>query len=145
MKPDDWTDGFLVAGVSARVRNDDPASIGRLWEQFRVQNVAAQISTKLSGDIHCVYHAYEGDHRDPFHMTIGFKVPAGSAIPSGLGTAHVPAQRLTIYDASGQQPAALITTWMKIWDSRIARSFLADFDLYDCGNPERVTVHVGIQ
>lgn len=142
---DGQTEALLVVGVSARVRNDDAADIERLWERFRTTDVAARVPAKLSDDIYCVYHAYEGDQRDPFQMTIGCKVPDGAAIPDNLGEARVPAQPVVIYDASGEQPATLIQTWQKIWNSDIPRAFSADFEIHDSTDPNSVTIHVGVK
>ena len=134
-------DEMIVEGVSARVSNDDPASIGALWEHYR----AAGLSAPAEDDIVCVYHDYEGDHTAPFRMTIGHRRSAETNDSSDLATVTVPKQQVTTCDASGPQPNALIAAWQGIWDSDLSRAFDADIEIHDAANPEHVTIYVGVQ
>ncbi len=62
---------FTVVGISARVSNDRPQEIGKLWQQFYVQGIAAKIPNKKSEKIYSVYIDYESDHTKPYTMVIG--------------------------------------------------------------------------
>lgn len=134
-------ESMLVAGVSARVSNDDPAAIGALWARFR----AADIAAPTNPDIICVYHDYEGDHEGPFRMTIGHRQDAAIGRTGDLATVTVPAQPVIVRDASGSQPDALIAAWQAIWGDTLPRAFVADVEFHDAADPEQVTIHVGIR
>lgn len=137
-------DEFLVAGLSGRVRNDDPAAIGSLWEAFRSRDLRAEIGDTASQDVYCIYHNYDGGFSDPFQMTIGYRVPAEINLPSSMHCTKVPAQNVVAFSAEGSQPNTLISQWQAIWQSDLDRAYLADYDVYDAKNSNLVTVHVGL-
>ncbi|MEM1431995.1 MAG: effector binding domain-containing protein [Pseudomonadota bacterium] len=135
--------GFTVLGVSARVRNDDPAAIGALWDAFRARDLRAEIGPGASEEVYCVYHDYAGGHADPYRMTIGYRAPAAD-VPEALHRAEVPEQQVAQYRAEGPQPQTLISQWQEIWQSDRNRAYIADYDVYDAHNPELVTITVGL-
>ncbi len=136
--------GFVVAGLSDRVCNDDRAAIGALWERFQSDDLRARIGNTASREIYCVYHEYEGGFADPYRMTIGYRVPVTSKIPNGLYRAEVPEQTWAIFRAEGPQPQTLIAQWQAIWEGDLDRAYRADYDAYDADRLEIVTVHVGV-
>lgn len=136
--------GFVLAGLSACVRNDDPAAIGALWEAFRGRDVRTEIDAEASPQIYCVYHDYEGGVSEPYRMTIGFRVPHAAKIPDSLYRVNVPDQTFVTYRTEGPQPQTLIAQWQAIWEGELNRAYVADYDVYDADNPDCVTVHVGV-
>lgn len=138
------SEAFDVAGLSAVVSNAAPDGIAARWEAFRKSDLAAAVAGRASDDLYCVYHAYQGGAFDPYTMTIGYRLPPGGACPAGLSRAHVPAQRLAVFEVTGPQPGALVTQWQAIWQGDLPRRFDADFDRYPAEDPARVFVHVGV-
>ena len=139
------TDAFIVQGISGRVQNDNPAGIGALWDKVWKSDLHKTIIDKLSDDMVCVYHDYQGTHLDPFVMTIGFRVSSNAADISGLNKADVPAQMTNRFETIGPQPDTLISQWGSIWEMPLKRTYIADYDVYDSANPDKVTVTIGIQ
>lgn len=137
-------EGFSVVGLSERVRNDDPAAIGALWEAFHARNIRDEIGTEALNEVYCVYHGYDGGFLDPYRMTIGFRVPESLETPADLYRVKVPEQTFAVFMAEGPQPQTLISEWQAIWNGDHNRAYLADFDVYDANNPELVTVFVGL-
>ena len=137
-------DGFAVVGLSKMVRNDDPAAIGALWEDFRSNSVHAKLGADASKDVYCVYHDYEGGFMDPYRMTIGHRVSSKST-PDGLNRAEIPRQSVVTYRVNGPQPHSLIAQWQAIWNGDLDRSYLADYDVYDANDPDNVSVRVGVR
>ncbi len=137
--------GFIVVGISKKVRNDDPAAIGALWEAFRKEDLNKRIGAEASKEIYCVYHDYEGGFMDPYRMTIGYRVPNSVPTPDGLHRSQVPSQRVVVYNVKGPQPEALVSQWQAIWNGDLNRSYLADYDIYNPNDPEAVSVVVGLQ
>lgn len=138
-------EGFDVIGLSARVRNDDPAGIAALWSQFYKSGLRKRLPNVVGSNTYGVYHDYEGDQSAPYMMTIGYRVPAGAACPVDLSRVSIPPQAYTVFEAVGAQPQALISQWATIWRSDLDRAYVADFDNYDAENKERVTVNVGVK
>ncbi len=136
---------FRVAGLTARVSNDQPEQIGATWGEFWGRDISNAVSSKESLDIYCVYHGYEGDHRAPYHMTIGYRVPEDFANPGNLSFVTVPAQTVARFEAVGALPEALISQWQQIWASDLDRAYRADFDVYDATRPDRATIHIGLK
>lgn len=139
------SEGFTVIGLSARVRNDVPSGIAALWTRFDQGNLRGQVPNAIGDSVHCVYHAYEGDHSAPFVMTIGYRAPDGTDCPEDLSRVEVPPQAVAVFEAIGSQPETLISQWQAIWQSDLDRAFVADFDVYDVERQDRVTVHVGLK
>ena len=133
--------GFAVIGLSAVVSNDDPDAIGALWASFRAENIRVRLGPDASEDVFCVYHDYEGGVMDPYRMTIGYRATAAA---DGLRRVTIPQQSMAVYDATGPQPQAVIAQWQAIWQSDLARRFVADYDVYDPRTPDTVRVHVGL-
>ncbi len=138
-------EGFRAIGLSAKVRNDDPAAVGGLWEKFQQSNILAMLPAGTDPKLHCIYHAYAGNFLDPYEMTIGYVVAAGTAPPKGLSAVDVPAQPVALFETVGDQPATLLTQWQSIWKSDLDRAYVADFDVYDPTQPNHVTVVVGLK
>lgn len=138
-------DGFVVVGISGKVRNDDPAAIGALWDAFRSDDVRSKLTLETSEEVYCVYHEYDGGFMDPYRMTIGYRLAVAPLVPEGLYLATVPKQKVMLYEANGPQPQTLIAQWQDIWNGDLDRSFIADYDIYDANNPELVKVAVGVR
>ncbi|WP_079210847.1 GyrI-like domain-containing protein [Brucella pituitosa] len=136
---------FRIAGLTARVSNDQPESIVATWGEFWSNDIGNAITSKESMDIHCVYHSYEGDHRAPYLMTIGYRVPADYVVSGELSVVTVPAQIVAQFEAVGALPDALISQWQKIWTSDLDRAYRADFDVYDATRSDRASIYVGLK
>lgn len=127
-------EAFAVRGISAVIDNkDDRAAeqINTLWQSFFEQQVAQRIPERASDVIYAVYSDYEGDHTKPYRLTIGYAAPAdaASAHPM-LYTAQVGAGEYASLSARGEQPKALIETWVAVWESDLDRAFKTDFEVY---------------
>lgn len=136
-------EGFTVVGLSKVVRNDDPAAIATLWQDFHASDIRTKIGADASEDVYCVYHDYQGGFMEPYRMTIGYRTSPANA-QEGLHSAYVPKQSVITYKVIGPQPQSLISQWQAIWAGDLNRSYLADYDIYDATDPEAVKVRVGV-
>lgn len=137
-------ESFEVVGLSKRVTNDDPASIGDLWETFRNSDLRSKVGDTASREVYCVYHDYDGGFAEPFCMTIGYRVSTRTKAPNDAHRVEIPAQYVVPFAANGPQPQTLISRWQTIWQSELSRAYVADYDVYDADNPDLVTVFVGV-
>jgi predicted transcriptional regulator YdeE len=139
---------FTIVGISARVSNDRPQEIGKLWQQFYAEGIAATIPNKKSENIYSVYIDYESDHTKPYTIVIGCEVNDAASLPAGLVAKTVPAAKYAVISANGKQPDALIAAWQQVWKSDLPRTYSGDFDLYvsrGAGSQDMdVSLHVAI-
>ena len=118
-------DGLTVAGVAVRTANRaeaDPetASIPALWQRFFKEQ--KRIPSRRDQDvIIAVYTAYESDHTGEYSLIVGAEVSAATVVPQGLVSVDVPPGRYLVFTAEGEMPAALINTWIEIWESSRGR------------------------
>src|SRR3954452_445139 len=147
-------DGFTVVGVAARTTNHaetDPAvaKIPGLWQRFFSEQ--EQIPGRLDPDVvFGVYTGYESDHTGEYSLIVGAEVGAATMLPKGLVSVAVPPGRYLVFTAEGDMPAALIRTWIEIWDYFSAapkhhRAYTADFERHDRRRPSAVEVHVALK
>ncbi len=126
-------EAFGVVGLSAVISGRDAAAeeINALWERFFQESVGQLVEGRVDDVIYAVYSDYEGDHTQPYRLTIGYKV--GGDEPEIAGHLHHVRVRTADYammSAAGEQPTALIETWTAIWQSDLDRCFETDFEVY---------------
>lgn len=135
---------FRVCGISCRTSpNLRSQQIGALWQRYFQENVREQITGRLHDTIFSIYCEYESDHTGDYTVLLGHEVGASAATPQGLVTTEIPAATYRVIQAHGEQPAALIAAWQRVWSSHLSRTYTADFDLYQ--SRETVLLHVAIQ
>lgn len=127
-------EAFTVRGISAVIDNQDDRAaeqINTLWQSFFEQQVAQRIPNRANDVIYAVYSDYEGDHTKPYRLTIGYAAPseAVSALTM-LHAVQVGAGDYASLSARGEQPKALIETWVAVWESDLDRAFKTDFEVY---------------
>ncbi len=139
--------GFVVAGVSARVRNDRPEGFAELWQEFKEAEIQADLPQRLSDEVYSLYTDYESDHTGEFTLLIGFAVADGVPVSEDLDAYDVPAAHYAVIRADGPLPQAVIEAWQAIWASDLQRTYTGDFDVYRQGAdgaPGPVDIHVAV-
>lgn len=124
---------FTVVGVSTTTSNKDGKAtedINALWERFFKESVGQHVPDKIDDVIYAVYSDYEGNHEDPYRVTIGYKTQGSEKTPDSMHMVHIEPQDYGIMSAQGPQPQTLIETWTAIWSSDLNRSFKTDFEVY---------------
>lgn len=127
------TSPFDVMGISVTTCNKDGQAaedINNLWKRFFEDGVAHKIENRMDDVIYAVYSGYEGDHNDPYMLTIGYRITSTSKIPDNMDIVRIPAAQYAVIAAQGPQPETLIKTWESIWSSDIKRAFTVDFEVY---------------
>jgi predicted transcriptional regulator YdeE len=136
-------EGFTIAGITCRTSNATPHEIGALWQKFFAGGGANQIRDRKSDELYAVYTDYDGDYTQPYTLIIGCEVASAGELPAGQVARAIPRQRYRVFDGSGEQPAALIASWQRVYQTPLARAYAADFDHYR--NAKNVLIHVGIR
>jgi predicted transcriptional regulator YdeE len=142
---------MLVVGIECRTSNDShagPHDIPRLWQRFYAENVLGTIPNKASEEVIALYCDYEGDYMQPYSCVIGCAVTSLDEIPHGMVGKVVPASPFAVFQATGEFPQSLITTWGHIWQSDLKRTYAGDYEVYGekfaAGNPKEIDVLVAI-
>jgi len=144
---------FYIIGKAIRTTNEDNRSatdIPQLWNEFLADNIAAVIPGKLDNSLYCVYTDYEKDHTRPYTTILGCRVAAITDIPEGLVGKPVGEEQYTVFTATGKITEGIVfREWVKIWNSPLNRTFIADFEVYDerAQNPDeaQVDIYIGIK
>lgn len=143
-------EAFDVIGISVLTQSRRATGdINALWEKFFVERIGSQITDKEDDTIYAVYSDYKGDHTKPYRLTIGYKVPNGTAAAEGLHKVKIATQDYAIIQAAGPQPQTLIESWSAIWQSDMPRTYKTDFEVY---GPRffdeaigEVLIHIGVE
>lgn len=129
------TKGFKVIGISVRTTNQGNQAqqdLGKLWEQFFVENVYDKIPNKRSGEILSIYTDYKSDYTEEYTTIIGVPVTTLENIPEGMTGREFPEEHFQLFTAKGAMPAAVANTWISIWskDEELNRKYSYDFEVY---------------
>jgi predicted transcriptional regulator YdeE len=126
-------DTFFIIGLAVRTTNAAQQSqkdISELWQTFFSKNAIAQIPNKTNNDIYCVYTNYESDANGFYTTLLGCKVATLQIIPQGFAGITINGATYQVYKSVGKLPDSVLATWNHIWQTPIARNYVADFDLY---------------
>jgi len=126
---------FKIVGISVKTTNKDNQSaqdIGKLWQQFYVENLFDKIPNKLSNDIYSIYTDYKSDFTDEYTTIIGVQVSSLENIPTGLIGRQFPSDNFMKFTAKGLMPKAIVEAWIDIWekDKELSRKYTYDFEVY---------------
>ena len=138
-------DAMTVIGHEVRTSNENPQEIGAAWQTFMGSGAGQDIPGRVDDKVVAVYCDYEGDHTKPYTYVLGCRVGEGTEAPEGMVRRELPAGSYAHYVSKGEQPGALVQTWMSIWGAGLSRAFVCDYEIHDLSAPERIEVFVGVQ
>lgn len=124
-----------IIGISTETTNKNGKAsedLGKLWERFFSENIAARITNKKSEEIYSIYTDYESDYTGNYKAIIGFSVDSLDNIPHDLIGRELDGGKYQKFVSRGNLPEAVATTWKDIWekDKELDRSYTADFEVY---------------
>jgi predicted transcriptional regulator YdeE len=144
---------FSVIGISVRTTNENEQAgkdIPALWKKFMEEGIAEQIPNKIDNTLYCIYTEYEKDHTKPYTTILGCKVEILETIPNGMVGKTFEDATYTKHIAKGNIFQGIVfNEWVKIWNSDLNRTFIADFEVYGekAQNPENaeIDIFVGVK
>lgn len=148
-----------VAGWQIRTNNATEMSadgeIGKLWQRFYQQNLAAQIPHRAGTDLMVVYSHYSSDENGDYDYLLGGRVTSVENLPAGMTyTVVQPGPYAVVMTEVGAMPGVLQAAWRRIWRMTPAelggrRAFQTDYEIYDqrSANPKQaqVEIHFGLK
>lgn len=123
--------GLSLKTKTTNTNGQSHADCKNLWHIFEEGKFANIIPDKLSDAIYGVYHDYEGDSTQPFSYFIGCKVKEDTIVPQDLQSITIPAGIYQKIVVRGKMPDCVIQAWKDIWATDYARTYQADFEVYD--------------
>lgn len=147
---------FYVAGYSVRTNNADETSgrgkIGRLWQRFIQENLAATIPDRIDHDLIAVYSDYASDENGDYTYLLGARVSSIDHLGTGMAVRKVIAAPYAVLTTrAGPLVEVLQARWGTIWKATAAelggrRAFATDYELYDqrSADPQRAQVEIHI-
>ncbi len=148
------TTGFKLIGISTRTTNKDNQAaqdLGKLWEQFFTDNIFGKIPNKISNEIFSIYTDYKSNYTEDYTAIIGVPVATLDKIPEGLTGREFPAGNFQKLTAKGEMPAAVVSTWVDIWqrNNELNREYSYDFEVYgersQNGADSEVDIYIAIK
>ena len=147
-------ENFKIIGISTETTNQNnqaASDLGKLWQQFYLEEIFNKIPNKESNDIYAVYTDYESDYTGKYTAIIGQRVSTLNIIPDGLVGREITNEKLLKYKAKGEMPQAVVAIWKEIWEDNIAlyRTYNADFEVYSersqKGADSEVEIYLGVR
>ncbi len=128
-------EAFSLVGISTTTSNENGKAaqdIPALWQRFMSENIGHKVPNKINETVYALYSDYEGDHTQPYQITIGYKVASLDNIPEDLTVKLVAKSKFVKFMAEGDLTKdAVINTWMEIWNMDLRRTYTADLEIYD--------------
>ena len=133
-------DASAVVGIATRTSADPRAEIGRLWQRFFAEDVAARVPNRVDGTVYSLYTEYEGDHTRPYTVVLGYAVSELGPLPEGLEARTIPAGTYAVLEGVAADPAAIGAAWQSVYAAAVPRRFTTDFDVHHVDGPRAGTV-----
>lgn len=139
---------FHMIGIEARTsfrkEQDGGKTFAGQWEKIRGGALSA-VTNRTDGELLTLYTDYESDLFGEYTFIIGCRVVAGTPVPEGMVTRHVPAARYKVFtSAPGDINHVAIDTWKRIWADACQRTYKYDFEVYgaNASDPRNSTVDI---
>jgi len=144
---------FRVSGITVRTLNSnevnpDTAKLGKHWNRFFSESLAAKIPHCLDDAlIYGVYSNYESDLNGYYDLTAGVAVST-EAEQTDFASIIIDAGNYLVFENPGTMPQAVIDAWQAVWtffqdNPQIQRKYSTDFEAYRGAN--EVAVHIGVK
>lgn len=125
---------FYVIGIFVRTSNapgKGEKDIPALWKRFSMEQTHSIIPNKINDDVYGVYSDYDGDHTQPYTLTIGVKVSSTESIPEGMHAVKVCAGNYEKFSGQGKLSENIIfNKWIEVWQANLKREYSTDFEYY---------------
>lgn len=136
-----------VVGISARTNNMSPDMgmvIGGMWQSFYEKGIYAAIAEKKTDKALGIYADYAGDEMDDYTFLVACEVDGAEHIPESTVCRSIPAGKYAKFVVIGDMKNAVVDFWQKLWEMKLPRSFVCDFEEYQDCNMDQAEIHIYI-
>ncbi len=136
-------DDIKIIGPEVRTNNNKGVQeIPQLWQQFQQDNVFASIPNKTSNTgVYGIYTNYDSNEHGDYSFIIGCDVEKQDDVPKKMAAINIPSGTYAVFTATNRDQ--VFETWQTIWNTKLARKYTADFEIYDYTKPE-VKVYIAV-
>ena len=143
-----------VAGLSARTNNLSPQMgeiIGGLWKSFYSEDCYPAITNRIGSSSFGIYTDYADDEKGDYTVLAACEVSAAEDLPDGVVVRKIPSGKYAVFSITGEmdmqtQFAEINKLWQEIWQMKLDRNFICDFEEYRSADPKNadVSVYIGL-
>lgn len=136
-----------VAGISARTSNQSPDMqrvIGELWKKFYTEECSPKITGRVNYKDMGIYTDYAADEKGEYTVMVACEIGEGAELPDGCGVRKIPAGKYAKFVVRGNMVEAVNRFWQELWQMKLDRSFVCDFEEYQNGDSENCEIHIYI-
>lgn len=137
--------GISIRTTNAREMNSETSKIGALHQQF---DEKVPVDYKSGARVYGVYYNYESDYSGEFSVLAGTD-QIGKTPIDNLESVSIPGGTYMVFEAKGEVPQIVITTWSKIWDyfstadTQYQRAYTTDFEFYK--NQNEIEIYIAVK
>lgn len=139
-------DEKTVMGFSTRTNNASPEMgkvIGGLWQRFYSDEGYVNIPDKTNGKALEIYTDYASDEKGDYTVMTACETNS-AAVPNGFVTKKIPAGKYAKFIVKGNMMTAPAEFWHKLWEMKLDRSFVCDFEEYQNSDIDNAEIHIYI-
>lgn len=133
---------ITIAGIKTITDNTGGVTlIPQTWERFFADKILDRIHNIIPGSgLYAVYTDYESDENGKYAFVLGTRTQSSDQSEE-MSTLMIPSGNYAVFTAAGKDE--VISAWQYIWQNRIKRTYLSDFEYYDAATKD-VKIFVGI-
>ncbi|WP_298483719.1 GyrI-like domain-containing protein [uncultured Ruminococcus sp.] len=138
-------DEKIVAGCCARTSNTAPDMgqvIGGLWQKFYSPDGHPAIPGRIGDKALGIYTDYADAEKGEYTVMVACEV-SGADVP-GFFVRKIPAGTYAKFIVKGHTVTAVQQFWQELWQMKLNRSFVCDFEEYQNADFENAEIHIYI-
>ena len=140
-------EAITVVGIELRTTNAEAMqTIPPLWQRFAQDEVLAQITGKLDGDVLAVYthFAHAGlNNTGLYSLVIGAQVAPDAAVPEGMVRVVVPASPRAVFAVPANRFDLVGPAWGAVWaQTTLPKTFVAEYERYAANGD--ISISIGL-
>lgn len=135
-----------VAGYCARTSNTAPDMgqvIGGLWNKFYSPDGQSTIPGKIGDKALGIYTDYADAEKGEYTVMVACEVN-GADVPERFSVRKIPAGTYAKFIVKGHMVTAVQQFWQELWQMKLNRSYVCDFEEYQNADFENAEIHIYI-
>lgn len=136
----------IVAGYCASTSNTAPDMgqiIGGLWQKFYSPNGHSAIPGKIGDKALGIYTDYADEEKGEYTVMVACEI-SGADVPECFSVRKIPAGTYAKFIVKGNMVTAVQQFWQELWQMKLNRSFVCDFEEYQNADFENAEIHMYI-
>ena len=124
-----------IIGINTTADNfENLMKVHELWDDFFRNNIYEKITSKVDNKIYAVYTDFESNEKGKYNFILGCMVKDISFIPDGMILKEIKPSNYSVFKEKGNVKLKLPEMWQRIWNTKLNRKFIADFEIYNMEN-----------